>query len=65
MKKRLVAPKPKYSTLYNCIYTKDKHNFISGCGYRVPVTRLWRYCPFCGKLISRLWNSLLEDDKEG
>lgn len=54
--------KAKY-TLLHCIYTKNKHNYMSGCGRRAGLNvRGWNYCPFCGRPLSKIWN--VRDDNE-
>ncbi len=36
-----------------CEYTKNRHNFVSGCGYRVPYNEKWKVCPYCaGKIVN-------------
>ena len=48
----------------SCIYQKEKHGYISGCGMRVAYTTNWRYCPFCGLPISNLSNAIKEREEE-
>lgn len=35
----------------SCEYRKDKFNYVSECGFRMPYNKFWRFCPSCGKLI--------------
>lgn len=36
-------------TLFDCIYIRNEHNYVSGCGMRAPGhINYWKYCPFCG-----------------
>lgn len=39
-----------------CIYTKNKHNYVSECGHRALNVKGWNFCPWCGKHIRKLWN---------
>lgn len=48
--------------IINCIYTKNKHNYVSECGHRALNVRDWNFCPWCGKRISKLWN--VKNDEE-
>ncbi len=51
------------SKIIHCVYTKNKHNYVSGCGMRAGLNiRNWHYCPFCGKPMSQIWN--IRDDEE-
>ena len=36
-------------TIFDCIYIRNCHNYVSGCGMRVPGNiDYWKFCPFCG-----------------
>lgn len=40
-------------TLFDCIYIRNCHNYVSECGMRVPGhINYWKYCPFCGHPIT-------------
>ena len=39
---------------FNCYYTRRKHNWVSGCRWRVNYNKHWVYCPHCGKPIINL-----------
>lgn len=59
-------------TLHDCIYIRNSHNYVSGCGMRAPG-RLdyWKFCPFCGQEIIRAkrssinWFGTCEYSKDG
>lgn len=37
-----------------CEYTRNRHNYVSGCGYRVPYHVKWVTCPYCSRKIVNL-----------
>lgn len=45
-----------------CLYIKNKHNYVSGCGLRAPYNKHWKYCPYCGRPINKIWN-IKEDER--
>lgn len=49
-------PVKRYSKS-TCIYLKNKHGVISGCGMRAAYNKHWNYCPYCGNPIVALFNT--------
>ena len=61
MEKKL-RNRAKGYNLVHCMYSKNIHNYVSGCGKRAGLNiRGWHYCPFCGKPLSRMWNDREEE----
>ena len=57
-------PKRKDVTyLKYCEYTKNRHGIMTSCGMRVPYNKYFRYCPYCGKPIAKLFKSWEVDEK--
>lgn len=48
--------------IISCVYTKNKHNYVSECGHRALSVKGWNWCPFCGRVIRKLWN--IKEDEE-
>lgn len=38
-----------------CEVTKDKHGYYTSCGMRVAFNKFFRYCPYCGRPIVKLF----------
>lgn len=56
--------KPKARQIIHCVYTRNKHNFVSECGHRAKNVHKWVYCPWCGRRIGKLWNVMDDEDDE-
>ena len=43
------------STKDTCEITKDVNGYYTGCGMRVAFNKFFRFCPYCGKPIVKLF----------
>lgn len=41
----------------HCGYMLTKYGYVTECGCRVAYKRKWRYCPYCGRCITTLWDA--------
>ena len=48
-----------------CYYRQDRNGYISGCDYRAAFNRHWKWCPYCGKRISRMLCEFEDENKKG
>ena len=49
-----ISNTPKDLIGEKCNYNKRKHDWVSGCGWRVNYNKHWVYCPHCGRHIMNL-----------
>lgn len=47
--------KPSFKPKETCEITKDKNGYYTGCGMRVAFNKYFRFCPYCGKAIVKLF----------
>ena len=40
---------------FSCMIIKDKHGYYTECGMRLNYNHLMRYCPYCGRLMSKVF----------
>jgi hypothetical protein len=51
-------------SLTTCVYLQEQHNYVSGCGFRAAYNKFWRICPYCGRHIVCLNQSMREKDRD-
>lgn len=51
--------KTKHSNQFSprlvCEYTKNKNGVYTSCGFRVAYNKFYKYCPYCGRPIVKLF----------